>query len=105
MQDVLETQRKKNIGDTEVCQNYGHTAGSAQSANSAGGPTQDPESATLAIGGSQSPLRPANTAPEHSLGAAEVHETIRLSVQETSRGAEEEDADVERAIQENVSQL
>lgn len=57
----------------------------------------------LALGGSESPLRPANTAPNESLGAAEINETIRLLVQETSRGDAEEDANVERAIQENVS--
>jgi hypothetical protein len=58
-----------------------------------------------AMGDAQSPLRPANTASEDSLGAAEINETIRLSVQETSHGDAEEDADVERAIQEDVCQL
>ncbi|KAF2096051.1 UDP-Glycosyltransferase/glycogen phosphorylase [Rhizodiscina lignyota] len=37
--------------------------------------------------------------------SAEINETMRLSVQETSRGDVEENTDVERAIQENVSQL
>jgi hypothetical protein len=59
----------------------------------------------LAMGSSQSPLRSANTVPEELLGAAEVNETIRLLVQETSRGDAEEDADIEQTIQENVSQL
>lgn len=49
------------------------------------------------MGGSQS--------PEELLKAAEINETIRLSVQETSRRDIEEDASMERAIQENVPQL
>jgi UDP:flavonoid glycosyltransferase YjiC (YdhE family) len=96
VQDVLEAQRKKNIEDTEARQHWGHTASSAQSA-SADAPTLDPESAILAMGGLQS--------PEESLEAAEINETIRLSAQGISRGYAEEDADVERAIQEDVSQL
>ena len=105
VRDILEAQRKMNMEDREALQNCGRTANSAQSANSADASTQDPESVMLALGGSESPLRPANTALEESLGAAEINETIRLSVQETSRGDAEEDANVERAIQENVSQL
>ncbi|MCJ1377145.1 hypothetical protein MMC17_000237, partial [Xylographa soralifera] len=105
VRDILEAQRKMNMEDREALQNCGRTASSAQSANSADASTQDPESVMLAPGVSESPLRPANTAPEESLGAAEINETIRLSVQETSRGDAEEDANVERAIQENVSQL
>ena len=54
VQGVLEAQRKRNIEDTVVRQNCGYTANSAQSA-SADAPTQDPESAIRAIGGSQSP--------------------------------------------------
>ena len=104
VRDVLEAQRKMNMEDREARQDYGRTVSSAQSA-SADAPNLDPESAMLAMGGTQSPLRPANTAPEESLGAAEINETIRLSVQETSRGDAEEDADVERVIQEDVSQL
>lgn len=49
------------------------------------------------MGGSQS--------PEESLKAAGINETIRLSVQETSRRDVDEDANMERAIQENVPQL
>ena len=105
VRDILEAQRKVNMEDREALQSCGRTASSAQSANSADASTQDLESVMLALGGSESPLRPANTAPEESLGAAEINETIRLSVQETSRGDAEEDANVERAIQENVSQL
>ena len=59
----------------------------------------------LAMGGSQSPLHPANTASAESLGAAEINENIRLSGQETSRGGAKEDADVERSILGNVSQF
>ena len=105
VQDILEAQRKMNMEAREALQNCGRTASSAQSANSADASTQDPESVMLALGGSESPLRYANTDPEELLGAAEIKETIRLSVQETSRGDAEEGANVERAIQENVSQL
>jgi len=105
VRDVLEEQRKKEIEEREARQSRGGAASSAQSANSAHASTQDPESAMLAMGGSQSPLRPANTAPEELLRAAEINETIRLSDLETSSGDAEADADVERTIQENVSQL
>ncbi|KAK5941179.1 hypothetical protein PMZ80_006456 [Knufia obscura] len=96
VKDVLEAQRKQNIEDTAAHQRGGYTANFAQSA-SADTLTLDPESAMLAMNGSQS--------PEESLNAAEIDETIRLSVQETSHRDDEEDANMERAIQENVSQL
>jgi hypothetical protein len=99
VRDILESQRKMNMEDC------GRTASSAPSANSANASIRHPESVMLALGGSESPLRPANPAPEESLGAAEINETIRLSVEETSRGDAEEDANVERAIRENVSRL
>ncbi|RDW65951.1 hypothetical protein BP6252_09586 [Coleophoma cylindrospora] len=106
VQDILEAQRKTNTGDSEAPQNCGRTASSAQSAaNRRDASTQDPESIMLSLNCSESPLRPANTAPEESLRAAEIDETIRMSVHETSRGEAEEDANVEQAIQENVSQL
>jgi hypothetical protein len=105
VRDILEAQRKTNMEDRGPLQNRGDTASSAQSANSANSSIQDPESVMLALSGSESPLRPANPAPQESLGAAEINETIRLSVLETSRGDAEEDANVERAIRENVSQL
>ena len=105
VRDLLEAQRKMNMEDREAFQNCGRTVSSTQSTNSADASTQDLESVMLAPGGSESSLRPADTAPEESLGAAEINGTIRLSVQETSRGDAEEDANVERAIQENVSQL
>ena len=106
VRDILEAQRKTNMEDREALQNGGRTASSAQSADSANVSTQDHESVTLALGGSESSLRPAKTAPEGSLGAAEINETAaRLSVQETSRGDAEEDGNVERAVRENVSQL
>ncbi|KAH8593081.1 putative glucosyl/glucuronosyl transferase [Bisporella sp. PMI_857] len=95
-QGVLEAQRKKNIEDTTTRQNRGHTASSAQSA-SADAPTLDPESAILAMDGSQS--------PEELLKAAEINETIRLSIQETSLRNTEEDTNMERTIQDNLSQL
>jgi len=102
VRDVLEAQRKKNIEDRETRRNSGRNASPALSANIADAPTQDLESA---MHGSQSPLRTTNTNTEGSLGEAEVTETIRLLVEETSRGDAEEDADVERAIQESVCQL
>ncbi|TKA81561.1 hypothetical protein B0A55_03003 [Friedmanniomyces simplex] len=105
VRDVPEAQRKRNTEDREIRQNCGGTASSAQSYNSADAPIPDPGSAMLAMDGLPSPLRPANTAHEESLGAAEINETIRLSVEETSRGDAEEDAGVERALQEAVSQL
>jgi hypothetical protein len=104
VEDILEAQRKKTSDDREARRNEGLPS-SAQSATSAASLTQDAESDMLTMNGSQSPLRPGNTAFEASVGAAEISETIRLSVQETSRGNAEEDANVERAIQENVSQL
>ena len=105
VRDILEAQRKMNMEDREALPNCGRITSSAQSVNSTDASTQDPEGGMLALGGSESPLRPANTAAEESLGAAKINETIRLSVQETSRGDAEEDTTVERAIQENVSQL
>ncbi len=96
VQDVLEAQQRKNIEDTMTRQNCGHSANSVQSA-SADAPTLDPESAILAMGGSQS--------PEESLNAAEINETIQLSVQETLRRDVEEDASMERADQGNEPQL
>ncbi|KAE8441968.1 hypothetical protein EG329_004135 [Mollisiaceae sp. DMI_Dod_QoI] len=105
VRDILATQRKMNMVDRGASQNCGHTASSAQSVNSADASTQDTESVMLVLGGSESPSRPANTAPEESVGAAEINETIRLSVQETSRGDAEEVVNVEQAIQENVSRL
>ncbi|KFZ24155.1 hypothetical protein V502_01367 [Pseudogymnoascus sp. VKM F-4520 (FW-2644)] len=137
VQDILEAQRKMNLKDREAPQNSGRTASSARSANSADALTQGPESVMLSLGGSESPLCPANMAPEETLGAARINETIRLagegsfgagnhtrkwakntkvspspvrfptrlSIQETSRGDAEEDVNVERAIQEDVSQL
>ena len=99
VRDILEAQRKMNMEDS------GRTASSAQSANSVDISTQDAESVMLALGGSQSLLRPANAAPEDPLRAAETSETIRTPVQETSRGDAEEDANVEWTIQEGVSRL
>lgn len=95
VQDVLEAQRKKNVEDTMARQNCGHATSSAQSA-SADAPALDSESAMLAVRGSQ--------ALEEASEAAEINE-IRPAVQKTSRRDVEEDADMKRAIQENVPQL
>ncbi|PQE27751.1 glycosyltransferase family 1 protein [Rutstroemia sp. NJR-2017a BVV2] len=105
VRDILESQQKMNMEERDALQNCGRTASSAESANGADTEAQDPESVMLALGGSESPLRPANTRPEESLGQAETNEAGRLSVQEPSRGDAEENANVERAIQENISQL
>ncbi|KIW92476.1 uncharacterized protein Z519_06323 [Cladophialophora bantiana CBS 173.52] len=96
VQDVLEAQRKKNIEGTVARQNCGHPANSAQSASADALPL-DPESTILTMGGSQS--------PEESLNAPEIIESIPLSIQETPRRDIEGDANMERVIQENVSQL
>lgn len=67
VRDILEAQQKMNMEDREVLQSSRRTSSSAQSANSADASTQDPESVMLALGGSESPLRPASTGPEESL--------------------------------------
>ncbi|KAF2689919.1 glycosyltransferase family 1 protein [Lentithecium fluviatile CBS 122367] len=95
VREAQEAQQKMNLEDREDRQTGGHTARSAQSANSADTQIQDLDSTTLAISSSQFPLRAANTALGISLGAAEI----------TSRKDTTEDAEVERAIQENVSKL
>jgi UDP:flavonoid glycosyltransferase YjiC (YdhE family) len=95
VQDVLEIQRKKSAEDREARQICGRIANSSQSA-SADGLNPDTESAMLDMDGLQS--------PEGSLGAAEINETVRLSVQETSHRNAEDFASREQAIQENVSE-
>lgn len=105
VRDVLETQRKMNTEDREGRQGCGRSTSLAQSTTRTDAPIQDSESAMPAIGGSQSPLRSANMTPEELLGAAEVGEANRLSVQGTARGDAEEHVDIEWKIQESVSQL
>ncbi|KAH7082383.1 putative glucosyl/glucuronosyl transferase [Paraphoma chrysanthemicola] len=89
--DILEAQRKRN------------TTGSFASNGDASGRTSD--SSNFVAGSPRHSAASANTEIEQSLGPAEINETIRQVVQETSRGDTENDADVERAIQENVSQF
>jgi UDP:flavonoid glycosyltransferase YjiC (YdhE family) len=103
--DILEAQQNMNMEEREALQNHRRAASSAQSANSADTLTQDRESVILTLRRSESPLSPANTAPEESLGAVEINDTVRPSVQEMPRRGAEEDANLERAIQENSSQL
>ncbi|KAL2429980.1 Sterol 3-beta-glucosyltransferase UGT80B1 [Exophiala dermatitidis] len=91
VQGVLDAQQKKNLEDTVGRQNREYTSSSAQSAGADARPL-DLESAMLAMGGSQS--------SQESLDAAEMEQTIRLSVQETSRKDIEEEA-----VQENATQL
>lgn len=93
--EAQEAQQRMNLEDREDRQNGGLAARSAQPDSSADTRTQDLTSTTLAMGGSQSPLRAANTAPGRSLGAAEV----------TPRGDAAHDADVQRANRELVSKL
>ncbi|KAH6880621.1 hypothetical protein B0T10DRAFT_518931 [Thelonectria olida] len=96
VRDILEAQGKMNMENREARQDLATSARSAQSAN-VDPPNLDSESVTLPSGSSK-----LHEAP---LGAAGVNQAIRPSVQETSRGdAGEEDANVERAIQENASQ-
>ncbi|KAJ4300926.1 hypothetical protein N0V90_003015 [Kalmusia sp. IMI 367209] len=95
MQDILDAQGKKKIEETGPPQNRRHATSSAPTG--ADTPSQDPESVILAMSGSQT--------PGQSPKAAEINETNRLSDQETSHRDAEEDADVERTIQEDVSQL
>ncbi|OQV08036.1 hypothetical protein CLAIMM_12365 isoform 2 [Cladophialophora immunda] len=92
VQDALEA-RRRNTEGTVARQNRVHTAQSA----SAEASTPDVEGTILVVDGSHS--------AEESLPAAGINETTRPSLQETSRRDDEEDADMERAIQENVSQL
>jgi UDP:flavonoid glycosyltransferase YjiC (YdhE family) len=105
VRDILESQRKTNMEERDGLQTCGTTVSSAQSAKSADTFTQDPESVILALGVSESPLSSVNTRSEESLGEAARNETGRLSVQEPSRRDAEENANVERAIQENIYQL
>jgi hypothetical protein len=100
VQVVLEAQRKDNMDNGNILH-----ASVAQSADGADAPTQHTESAMLGLDGEQSWIRSTNAVAEEQLGATEINEAIRMSVQETSRGNTQEDADVERAIQESVSQL
>ncbi|KAH7070679.1 putative glucosyl/glucuronosyl transferase [Paraphoma chrysanthemicola] len=89
--DILEAQRKRNASESF------HSNGDASAWTS--------DNSNLVHGGLQHSAISAGTEPEQSLGPAEINETIRQVVQETSRGDIENDANVERAIQESVSQL
>ncbi|KAF2876071.1 hypothetical protein BDV95DRAFT_625490 [Massariosphaeria phaeospora] len=89
VRDVLEAQRRGNVEGGEARWDSGRSASFAPSVNSADAPAQDP----------------ANTAPEELLRADDINETDRLSVLSTSRQSAEENADSERAIQEDLSQL
>lgn len=99
VQDVLAAQRR------ETSQDWERGASSAQSASSPRAPSQHVQSTQSGSGASQPLLRAASAASKESLSAAEVNEAIRLLVQETSHGDAAADADVERAIQDDVSQL
>ncbi|KAF2259640.1 UDP-Glycosyltransferase/glycogen phosphorylase [Lojkania enalia] len=95
VREAQGAQQRMNLENREDRQNGGHTARSTQFANSADTRIQDLDSTTLAISSSQFPLRAAHTAPGASSGAAEI----------ISREDAEEDADVERAIRESLSEL
>ncbi|KAF2621325.1 glycosyltransferase family 1 protein [Macroventuria anomochaeta] len=104
MQDMLEAQRRKHMMDKEVRHGCERTAGAAESADSADAPAQDRDT-KLAMSSVQSPLRPLNRAAEEVFGATGMNANTRSSEQETSRGNTEAEADVQRAIQDSVSQL
>ncbi|KAI5461862.1 hypothetical protein BGZ63DRAFT_356157 [Mariannaea sp. PMI_226] len=96
IQDVLEAHSKNHTENTMTGQNYGDTASSAQSARACA-PSPDPESAILAMGGSQS--------SHELLGEADINDTTWLSAQEMSSRQAEEDANMAGTIYENISQL
>lgn len=95
VREAQEAQKQIKRENREDCQDGGYTAMSAQSANSVDARVQELESATLAIGVSQSPLHTTNTVPRNPLEAAEImsHEDAEVI------------AGVERKIMEDVSQL
>lgn len=105
VRDVLEVQREGNMEDREACQKYERTVGSAQSVCGTNSPNQDPEDAMFALGSSRTSLRSADTAPEEWPEAARINAAVRPPAREMSRGHTKEDADVERAIQEDASEL
>jgi UDP:flavonoid glycosyltransferase YjiC (YdhE family) len=103
VRDILEAQQNMSTKDKAVLQTPEHISSSVYSTYTAGSSPQDAEN--LAMGDSGSAVHPVNTAREESLARAEIHETIRLPVQETSHRDTEEDARVERASQESIFQL
>ncbi|PVH68558.1 glycosyltransferase family 1 protein [Cadophora sp. DSE1049] len=88
VRDVLKTQRKKNTEGKDTRQN-GSIASSAQSMHA------DSDSYTLVTNSSRS-FNESSTVPD-------IDETIRQSVRDMSRGDTEEDANMERAIREDVA--
>ncbi|CAM1507774.1 Fc.00g046220.m01.CDS01 [Cosmosporella sp. VM-42] len=96
VQDMLEAQRKMNMENRETRQDRGNSARSAQS-GSVDTPSLDSENVVLPMGSPPS--------SEEPLRAAEVNQTIQLSVQETSHRNAGEDFYMEWAIQENMSRL
>ena len=105
LQVVLEAQKKQNLEDRGARHDWERAASSVEYASSADAYIQDPASTMLAMDGTQSPLLPATTARKEFLGADEISEITRLSIQETSCGDGEENVDPMRAIQETGSQL
>ncbi|KAF2036520.1 putative glucosyl/glucuronosyl transferase [Setomelanomma holmii] len=102
VRDILDTQRRKNVDDREGRQNGGRTINPAQSASSIDTTTLESASASLRA---QFSSHSANIAQGDMLGPARIDADIRQLSEETSRGDAENDVDVERAIQESVSQL
>ncbi|KAK4961034.1 hypothetical protein LTR10_001523 [Elasticomyces elasticus] len=88
VRDMLEAQRKRNI-------EAGRAAGPVSLAEVTDAPTQDSGN-MLYANGSQSDMRHANTNHDELTGPIDADESTRLS---------HEDSDVERAIQDTVSQL
>ncbi|EMC99433.1 glycosyltransferase family 1 protein [Baudoinia panamericana UAMH 10762] len=107
MVDALEAQRRRNLANDATRQQDGRPASATQPPNSTDAVAGGYGNAMPTTDFSGSSLRPAATAAQGSLGAFEANEPIRSSFQGMSPdGAEEaEDANVFRAIRENVSQL
>ncbi|KAH8657897.1 putative glucosyl/glucuronosyl transferase [Xylariales sp. PMI_506] len=106
VRDVLDAQQKISMEDGGSLRSYGHTASSARSTNSTAASTQDADSDLLAHGGSESYLRRACTPPVvGTLGETELDETMQPPVEETSHEDAEGDANVDRAIQDIMSQV
>jgi hypothetical protein len=100
MRDMLEAQREHSTNSREPRPNTGVTTTSAQS-----NPTRDPENAMPAMSDAQSPSHTTHAIPRRPVRAAASNENSPPSVRATSRGDVAEEAQVERAIQGNASEL
>ncbi|EGC49767.1 conserved hypothetical protein [Histoplasma capsulatum var. duboisii H88] len=89
VREAQEAKQKMNLEDRENHQNSRHTVRSAQSANSADAQMQDLESTTLAMDGSQSPLRATNRwerlKSDHQADQANLHQAMSTSEAEAQQ--------------------